>query len=203
MPTELEQKIIQALRRHIAIHGQAPTLEQLGQHVGVRSKGTVHRYVNALIEKGLLTRQAQKGWRGIRLTEESAEGMYSLPLLGRIAAGSPIEAIEDQTELNLIEMFMGEQRYVLKVQGDSMIDAGILDGDWVIISKATQARHGDIVVALINEEEATLKRLGHSHDNQIALIPENSQMNPMYYSPEQVQIQGVLVGQVRNYPRAQ
>jgi len=199
MPTELEKKIIQALRHHIACHGQAPTLEELGKQVGIRSKGTVHRYVNSLIEQGLLARNSQKGWRGIRLTEESNQGIYNLPLLGRIAAGRPIEAIEDQTELNLMALFKGEQRYVLKVQGDSMIDAGILDGDWVVISKATQARHGDIVVALINDEEATLKRLGHSHDNRVALIPENSNMKPMYYSPEQVQIQGVLVGQMRSY----
>lgn len=198
MPTELEQKILQALRHHIACHGQPPTLDRLGALVGLRSKGTVHRYVNSLIKQGLLERDG-KGTRSLHLTGEAAEGLHTLPLLGNIAAGKPIEAITEQTELNLVELFMGQHRYALKVKGDSMINAGILDGDWVIIAKTQQACHGDIVVALIDNEEATLKRLGRSENGQIVLIPENSQMQPMYYHPEQVELQGVLVGQLRSY----
>jgi repressor LexA len=201
MLTELESKIIEALRQHFARHTQAPTLEQLGQQVGLRSKGTVHRYINTLIEKGYLERTQQKGWRGIRLSEEASQGLHSLPLLGRIAAGQPIEAIPDQTELNLIEQFLGPGRYALQVKGDSMVDVGILDGDWAIILKSDRARSGEIVVALIDGEHATLKRLGQQSSDEIELIPENSTMSTMCYEPSRVQIQGILVGQMRNYPR--
>ena len=123
-----------------------------------------------------------------------------LPLLGRIAAGVPIEAIPDQEELNLADFFMGPGRFVLKVQGESMIDAGILDGDTVIIEFRETADDGDIVVALIDESETTLKRFKRSQRGKyIKLIPENSEMEPMVYEAERVRIQGVLIGQLRKY----
>lgn len=103
MPTDLEYKILQALRHYIAQHGQSPTLECLGKLVGINSKGTVHRYINALIEQGLVERNA-RDWRGIRLSESTAESLHTLPLLGCIAAGKPIEAIAEQTEFNLAEL---------------------------------------------------------------------------------------------------
>lgn len=199
MLTELESRCLKAIRDFISEHGYAPTLTELGQQVGVRSKGTMHRYISALVEKGFLERTAKPGWRGLALTERASQQLHSLPLLGRIAAGKPIEAIPDQTHINLVDLFLGPNRYVLQVRGDSMIDAGILDGDLVVIESRDQAREGDIVVALVDDEEVTLKRLKSGGPGQTLLVPANSSMEPMRFAAERIKIQGVLVGQMRSY----
>ncbi len=196
MLTQLEQRILDFIRRYLAEHGQGPTLSEIGSGVGIRSKGTVHRYVQALTQKGALE-HTERGWRGIRLADEPHS--TSLPLAGRIAAGNPIEAISGQDRLNLSELFGGDNRYALQVKGDSMIDAGILDDDWVIIEHCETARDGDIVVALIDEQDATLKRFKRLANGDILLIPENTSMTPMQFAPRQVRIQGKLVGQLRRY----
>lgn len=197
MLTQLEQRILDFIEAYIRENGQGPTLSEIGTALNLKSKGTVHRYVQALTNKGALER-TERGWRGIRLANKPH--FATLPLAGRIAAGHPIEAIPDQDELNLAELFLGENRYALHVKGDSMIDAGILDGDWVIIERCDTARDGDIVVALIEEQEATLKKLKRMDNGDILLIPENTSLAPMQFSPHQVRIQGVLVGQMRRYP---
>ena len=197
MLTRLEETILQFLTRHIAQHGHAPTLDEIGAGVGIRSRGTVHRYIESLVSKGHVYREG-RSWRSLRLTGENSRRSLTLPLVGRIAAGSPIEAIPGEDELDISHLLQGPDRFVLKVQGDSMIDAGILDGDYVIIRHADTAEEGDIVVALIDGEEATLKRF-HRNGQQIELIPENSALTPLVYPPERVQIQGLLVGQVRGY----
>lgn len=196
MLTQLEQRILDFIARYINQTGQGPTLSEIGAALNLKSKGTVHRYVQALTDKGALER-TERGWRGIRLANDPHS--TTLPLAGRIAAGHPIEAIPEQDELNLAELFLGENRYALHVKGDSMIDAGILDGDWVVIERRDTARDGDIIVALIDEQEATLKRLKHMDNGDILLIPENTSLAPMQFSPHQVRIQGVLVGQMRRY----
>ena len=122
-----------------------------------------------------------------------------IPLLGRIAAGQPIEAIEGRDELNLADFLMSSDRFALQVAGNSMIDAGILDGDTVIIRQQQTATNGDIVVALIDGIEATLKRLKKLPDGMILLMPENKFMEPKVYLAQRVQIQGVVVGQLRSY----
>jgi len=122
-----------------------------------------------------------------------------IPLLGRIAAGQPIEAIEGRDELNLADFLMSSDRFALQVTGNSMIDAGILDGDTVIIRQQQNATNGDIVVALIDGIEATLKRLKKLPDGMILLMPENKFMEPKVYPAQRVQIQGVVVGQLRSY----
>lgn len=198
MLTELEQRILDAIRQHIAQHERAPTLVEIGHAVGVSSKGTVHRYVQGLIDKGHLVRN-HAGWRGLQLLEDGDEESTSLPLLGKIAAGLPIEAIPGHDKLNLMDFFMGPGRFILKVVGDSMIDVGILDGDMVVIRHCQQAHSGEIVVALIDGEEATLKRLKYMNDGRVKLIPENSTMQPFIYAAQRVRIQGVLVGQMRSY----
>ncbi len=199
MLTELEQRILDAIRFHISQQRCSPTLIEIGAAVGVASKGTLHRYVQGLIDKGHLVRN-HAGWRGLQLVEEErAEESGSLPLLGQIAAGLPIEAIPGHDKLNLMDFFMGPGRFILKVVGDSMIDVGILDGDMVVIRHAQQAYSGEIVVALIDGEEATLKRLKYLPDGRVKLIPENSTMQPFVYAAHRVRIQGVLVGQMRSY----
>jgi repressor LexA len=115
------------------------------------------------------------------------------------AAGLPIEAIPDETEIDLSEFFMGPNRFVLRVAGESMIEAGILDGDMVIVESRSSARVGDIVVALIDREEATLKYFQRNPDGSITLRPANRTMAPLRYAAERVAIQGVVVGQMRAY----
>lgn len=197
MLTGLEEKILQCITIYITQNGRSPTLDEIGQLLSIKSKGTIHRYIKSLIKKGHLHRSG-RNWRGIRLTGEQNRKLAILPLAGRIAAGRPIEAISEQYEINFSEMLLGPGRYVLEVQGDSMIDAGILDGDLVIIRETQSADNGDIVVALIDNSEATLKRL-KKNGNQIELIPDNKSMSPMKYSADRINVQGVVVGQVRMY----
>ena len=197
MLTGLEEKILQCITRYITQNGRSPTLDEIGQLLEIRSKGTIHRYVKSLIDKGHLQRSG-RNWRGLRLAGEQNRRLTILPLAGRIAAGKPIEAISEQYEINISEMLLGPGRYVLEVQGDSMIDAGILDGDLVIVRETQSADNGDIIVALIDNNEATLKRL-RKKGNQVELIPDNQSMTPMIYSADRINIQGVVVGQARMY----
>ena len=240
--THLEARVLAAIERHIRGTGEAPTIAELTADLRLRSKGTVHRYVQSLIAKGRLERQGN-GWRGLRIVglampgrpskverlpvpyrpgtlarlsgESNVEhpialpadladsgmtsGDFRIPLLGRIAAGQPIEAIEEQSHLDLAGFLVGPDRYALRVTGESMIDVGILDGDTVILRKQDTAHRGDIVVALIDGQEATLKRLGETRDGVIELIPENRNMTTMRYAAARVRLQGVLVGQLRTY----
>ena len=122
-----------------------------------------------------------------------------LPLLGRIAAGKPIEAVEDRELINFAQLLGGPNRYVLQVKGLSMIDEGIRNGDLVVIEKSSTARNNQIVVALIDNYEVTLKRIKFPSRDVIRLIPSNKNMQPKNYSADRVTIQGVLVGQVRMY----
>lgn len=185
------------IRDYIANHRRAPLLEEIARGLGIRSKGVVHRYVQALADEGLLALQPGRH-RGIRLADE-AQSSPTLPLLGKIAAGRPIEAIQGQDEVNLAEFFMGSNRFLLKVQGDSMVEAGILDGDMVVVERCQQAADGDIVVALIDGEEATLKRLQNNRDGSVTLHPANNTLTPLRYPAERIHIQGRLVGQLRSY----
>jgi|TARA_B100001996_G_scaffold151476_1_gene115248 repressor LexA len=197
MLTGLEEKILQCITRYITQNGRSPTLNEIGQLLEIKSKGTIHRYVKSLIDKGHLQRSG-RNWRGLHLAGKQNRRLTILPLAGRIAAGKPIEAISEQYEINFSEMLLGPGRYVLEVQGDSMIDAGILDGDLVIVRETQSANNGDIVVALIDNNEATLKRL-KKKGKQVELIPDNQSMTPMVYSADRINIQGVVVGQARMY----
>ena len=158
----------------------------------------MHKHIQALVSSGLI--EPLNGLqRGIRLAEVSTESLDCLPFLGTIAAGRPIEAIENPEPVQVPDFLRGNgDCYVLKVRGDSMVDAGILDGDWVVIEKRSHARNGEIVVALIDQREATLKRIQQEAD-RVLLIPENEGMEPQVYEPDRVTIQGVLVGQMRAY----
>lgn len=196
MLTDSQRKTLQFIRHYVASHGYAPKLQEIAEGIGISSRGVAHRYVQALIDGGYI--EASSGrHRGIRLLDDETE--TRLPLLGKIAAGMPIEAIEGQDEINLADFFMGPGRFALKVQGDSMVEAGILDGDIAIIRQQNQAHNGDIVVALIDNLEATLKTFKRLANGQIQLIPANAQLSTMLYDPRRVQIQGILVGSMRRY----
>jgi repressor LexA len=173
--------------------------------LGLKSRGSLHKQIGALVEAGLVEPMNNLR-RGIRLSDDvmehednAANDELALPLYGRIAAGRPIEAIANQETIQVPPSLRTTRPcYVLEVKGDSMIEEGILDGDWVVIEQRDHARNGEIVVALVDGEEATLKRIEQT-PGQIILHPANSSMQPMRYLPEQVQIQGVLVGQMRSY----
>jgi len=198
MITPLEARIMRFLRQYLAENEASPSLRDIGEAVGVHSRGTVNRYIHRLIDKGYLV-AADDSRRSLRLTNP-ADGELILPLLGRVAAGKPIEAIEDRQQLNLSQLLGGSDRFVLEVKGESMINAGIMPNDLIILQRTQQAQNGDVVLALINDNEATLKRIKfHRHNKKIELIPENDDMTPMHYKAEQVQIQGVLAGVVRSY----
>lgn len=200
MLTDRQKQVYDYLRGYVRTHRQTPKLREIAEHLGIQSRGTVHRYLQALVQDGLIEVEPDRA-RGIRLLEavEVPAKSFCLPLLGRIAAGLPIEAIPDQDEIDLSEFFIRPNRFVLKVTGESMIEAGILDGDMVVVEQASTARDGEIVVALIDREEATLKTIRRNADKSISLIPANSSMKPMRYPAERVQIQGVVVGQMRSY----
>ena len=198
MTTPGQHKTLTFIRQFIASHDCSPTLTEIATGLGLSSKGSLHRHVQALADAGYLQIMPGKH-RGIQLTPQVEASLHSLPLLGRIAAGQPIEAIPGEDTLNLTEFLLGPDRFALRVLGDSMIEAGILDGDTVIIERRDTAESGDVVVALIDNGEATLKRLRH-RGKRIELIPANATYQTMVYPADRVRIQGVLVGQLRTYP---
>ncbi|SDZ92796.1 MAG: transcriptional repressor LexA [Candidatus Thiothrix putei] len=203
MLTRRQQQMMDIIQSLYARNGYAPTLDEIAQAGGISTRSTVHQHVQALIREGRL--QATAGKRAYRMPETAVARhpqmplSLGLPLAGRIAAGKPIEAIAGKDEINPSDLFSGNGRYVLEVRGESMIDIGIMDGDFVVIQQQENARDGDIVVALVEREEATLKRLYRQPDGQIELRPENSQMQPMVYPAESVQVQGKMVGLFRSY----
>jgi repressor LexA len=198
MLTPAQQRTLDFIRQYYVRQGFAPTLAEITLGLGVSSKGSMHKQVQALAEAGAI-RLTPGRKRGIELTDEDEAQAFTIPLLGRIAAGHPIEAIPDQENLNIAEFLLGPGRFALLVQGDSMIDAGILDGDTVIIQRQDTANDGDIVVALIDDESATLKRFHRRVGNKLELAPENKSLRPLIFEAHQVRIQGVLVGQLRTY----
>lgn len=196
--TRRQQAILEYLRESQLRHTHPPTLDELCSALGLRSRGSMHKHVTALVQAGYLEPLSGKQ-RGVRLTEAKEDDPSTLPLLGRIAAGRPIEAVQDSQELEVPRQLRGKGRcYVLQVRGDSMIDDGILDDDWVVIEQRDYARDGEIVVALIDGEDATLKRIEQRPDVCI-LHPANSGLEPQHYAPGRVNIQGVVVGQMRAY----
>jgi repressor LexA len=200
--TRRQQEIYDYLVENLPKRPHPPTLDELCSALGLKSRGSLHKQVQALIEAGLVEPMNNLR-RGIRLVESPQEVTASdteeLPLYGSIAAGRPIEAIAGGDSLSVpSHLRTANPCYVLEVRGDSMVEEGILDGDWVVIEQRDQARNGEIVVALVDEEEATLKRLEKKND-EVVLHPANSSMQAMHYHASQVRIQGVLVGQMRSY----
>lgn len=199
--TRRQQEIYDYLRDHLDDFAHPPTLDELCDALGLKSRGSLHKQIQALIEAGLVEPMNNLR-RGIRLAEDdlvTAADSDALPLYGYIAAGRPIEAISNPESIDVpAQLRTPNPCYVLEVRGDSMIEEGILDGDWVVIEHREQARNGEIVVALVDGEEATLKRL-EKRSNEVILHPANSTLSAMHFSPERVQIQGVLVGQMRRY----
>jgi repressor LexA len=186
--------------------GYSPTMQELADELKV-SKVTVFEHVEALIKKGALLRKANKA-RSLEVSANAGlpdeQRNSRLPLVGTIAAGFPIEAVEEREHLDLEELFVRSsaksgETFVLKVRGDSMIDEQIRDGDFVICEQRTTYRNGQTVVALLDNGEATLKKFYKERDGRIRLQPANDNFEPIYAEPNEVTFQGLVVGVVRAY----
>ena len=198
-PRQLD--VIVAIRNYRHLHGYSPTMQELADQLGT-SKVTIFEHVGALEKKRVLRRDKHKA-RSLEITSEARlpdeDRATKLPLLGAIAAGSPIEAVENREELDLEQMFQSRNGvYVLKVRGDSMIDDHLCDGDYVVIERRETARNGEQVVALLDTGEATLKRF-YKEGAKIRLQPANSAMEPRIVDADRCKVQGVVIGVLRSY----
>lgn len=195
--TRRQQEIHAYLKNRLDETGSAPSLDDVCAALGLRSRGSLHKHIQALVAAGLVEPLNGKR-RGVRLRSEPPYEQ-AIPFLGTIAAGQPLEALP-QPEYLPVPAFLltGKPCYVLRVRGDSMIEAGIFDGDFVVIEQREHARNGEIVVALIDGETATLKRL-EQRGGKVILHPANAALEPLVCAPASVRIQGVLVAQMRKY----
>lgn len=197
-----QKQILNFLREYIEKYGHAPTLVEIARKLGVKSLATVHEHLQTLDKKGLIKKSSGLV-RGIEILDQKISAVVrgvELPLLGFIAAGSPIEPYTDsqatfQVSPNMVSP--AKKSYVLQVRGESMIDDGILDGDFVVVEETNQAKNGDIVVAMIENGVVTLKRFFKEKD-RVRLEPANSNMQPIF--AKSVTIQGKCVGVIRKYP---
>ncbi len=201
MLTEREQDTLTFIENYFNQHGKAPRLIDIGDALDIKAMAHISRLLKALEDKGFIKRSSAN--RGITLIEEdhttSVNQEPGLPFLGRIAAGSPIEAVTNEETIDINALLAGHDHFVLKVNGQSMQDIGVMDQDWVVIKSTQNARNNDVVAVMINGWETTLKRIQYIDEETTRLIPENSEMDPIDYHPEQLTIQGVLVGQFRRY----
>ena len=201
--TRRQREIYDYLAEFIESNGYAPSLEEIAARFGLSSVATVHEHLENLEEKGAVRRDPHRS-RAIELTDGGGRGPREfaaiLPLLGRVAAGQPLEAITDDESLAVPESMLGRgETFVLRVTGASRIDAHIADGDYVIVERRDTARSGERVVALIDGENATLKTLFREPDGRVRLQPANERLAPMYYDAARVRIQGVAIGVLRKY----
>lgn len=196
MLTLSQRKTFDFIQRYIMQHDYAPTVAEIAKGIGIKSRGVVHRYLRALETAGVIS-LTPKRHRNIRLSSAHNPGSQTIPLVGVIAAGQPIEAIQQNETIDVVNIFLGANRYALRVKGTSMIDEGIFDGDIVICEKNNAADDGQIVVALVDQQEATLKRLQRNADNTVTLRPANSNLQPMTYPAHRVAIQGIYIGLLR------
>ena len=197
--TKRQREILDYLGEFIQQHGYAPSLEEIGRRFGLSSLATVHKHLTNLQEKGFI-RRAWNRSRSVELVPTRSGGRaVELPLLGFVAAGAPIEAIATAESIAVPEDLVGKRdTYVLKVKGDSMIDEQIRDGDFVIVEDRKTAENGEMVIALLGGLDVTLKKF-YRENGRIRLQPANPAMQPLLVPPEQIQIQGVVVGVMRKY----
>ena len=198
--TRRQKEILDFLDRHISRKGYAPTIEEIGAQFGLSSLATVHKHLTNLQKKGVVKRDWNRS-RGLELVPtQVAVKAVELPLLGRVAAGSPIEAITASETIFVPEDMVGRRdTYVLQVKGDSMIDEQIRDGDFVIVENRRTARDGEMVIALVDGDSATLKKLYREGGGTIRLQPANARLKPIYIDQDRLRIQGVVIGVLRKY----
>lgn len=194
MLTRKQQEVLNFIKQYMNAHGDAPTTSEIAKGIGIVSRGVVYRYIKALKAAGKIDLLPNRH-RNIQLIPEE-RSPTELPLLGKIAAGKPIEAIHDEVFIDLIDDFVGRNMYLLEVEGDSMLLDGIRDKDLVVCRHASVASPGDIIVALLQGQNVTLKHY-HPEGDTVVLKPANDAHSPQRYPADQVTIQGVCCGLVR------
>jgi len=197
--TRRQREVYDVIREFIDANGYSPSLEEIGGTLGLSSVATVHKHISHLVAKGFVRRVWNQN-RSIELAEENNGKALNLPLVGTIAAGYPLEALPTTETITVpADMVSGKGRtFVLKIQGDSMIDEQIREGDYVIIEERQVARDGETVVALVDGSDATLKRI-YREGSTVRLQPSHPTMAPIVVAAERVSVQGVVVGLIRKY----
>jgi repressor LexA len=197
--TRRQREIYDYICEFVRAKGYSPSLEEIGENFELSSVATVHKHVQHLVEKGFL-RKAWNRSRSVEPVEQPGAGSVSLPLLGVVAAGTPIEAIEVAETFDVPSDLVprGGESFVLRVRGDSMIEDQIRDGDYVVVESRSEARDGETVVALIRGEEATLKRF-YRMGSTVKLAPANAAMDPILVPAGELEVRGVVRGLVRRY----
>jgi repressor LexA len=205
--TRRQKEVYDFISGFVDRHGYSPSFEEIAEGLGLSSLATVHKHISNLEDKQLLRRDYNRS-RSIDLLKPrgrmkqslavAAESSMSLPLLGRIAAGRPLEAVENPETISLADFTRSKEVFVLQVKGQSMQDEAILDGDYVLVEKADSARDGEIVVALVDGTDATLKRL-YVEGGKVRLQPSNAEMQPIIVPAASVQVQGRVIGVLRKY----
>ena len=198
--TKRQREILDYLNEFIQQHGYAPSLEEIGHRFNLSSLATVHKHLTNLQEKGFIRRSWNRSRSVELLPSRSGGRAVDLPMLGYVAAGLPIEAVASAESISVPESLVSGRRdtYVLRVRGESMIDEQIRDGDWVVVEDRKSADNGEMVIALVEGQDVTLKKF-YREAGRIRLQPANASMQPIYVEPDDVQIQGVVVGVMRKY----
>lgn len=203
--TRRQKQVLDFLVSFINRHGYSPSYEEIADGLELTSLATVHKHLHTLERKGFIRRSYNQS-RSIEVMqlprsvrEEVARHATDLPLLGRIAAGQPVEAVENPETISLADFARSPNVFVLEVKGDSMVDDHILEGDYIIVEQTQNANNRDIVVALLRGEETTLKRFFREPGGKVRLQPANAQMPPIVVPAKDVQIQGRVIGILRRY----
>jgi repressor LexA len=200
-PTPRQKQILDFVTRSIDRRGFAPSIQEICDHFDLSSTATVHKHLKNLAARGLLNRESHRS-RALEIPSAGPAESAEIPLLGRVAAGVPIEAISNPDTISIPADWLGRgDRFALRVRGDSMIDAHIEDGDVVVVERKETARDGDTVIALVDDAEATLKIFRSQADGRVRLEPRNESLKPMVFDAHRVRIQGTVVGVLRRYDR--
>ncbi len=197
--TERQKEIVDFIRRYRQRRGISPTQREICEEFGYSSFGTVQKHIRLLLEKGVLARDWNKRRSLVVAGEESRPHAVEVPLFGRIAAGRPIEVVAGDETVSVPEVLTRKgDNFVLRVNGQSMIEDGVYDGDYIVVNRREKAASGEMVVALVGGE-ATLKRFFREGDGRVRLQPANERMSPMFYPEDEVDVQGIVVGLMRKY----
>ncbi len=199
--TRRQREILTFIQGYIADRGYAPSFEEIAQRFGFQSLATVHEHLSNLERKGYITRQYNESRSIEVLPPRGTAAATEIPLLGRVAAGTPIESLMHEEAVSVPDAMLPRRgpNYALQVRGDSMIDEHILDGDFVVVHGKQTAENGEMVIALVNGSEATVKKFFREPGGWIRLEPANPKVAPMRYQENEVLIQGSVVGVIRKY----
>jgi repressor LexA len=203
--TPRQKQVLELISGFVRDNGYCPSYEEIGRGLGLASLATVHKHISALEARGYLIRSFNQS-RSLELSAKydaelggnKSKPTMEIPLMGRIAAGRPVESVESRETVDFGDL-VGAERYALAVRGESMIEDHICDGDYVLVEKTAQVRNGDIVVALVDGSESTLKRLYNEPDGMVRLQPANSAMEPIRVPAANVSIQGKVLAVLRKY----